>query len=127
MPVLFSFTWILRFLGNLGLTFKLDQFPFLCTPLVDRVSLVISSANTCYSPAMCIWFSFPLNMKHSKYRDYITYIFMPSEHSTWFMEGPQEIFVIRLSKYRILLVLLICVNYPEHPEYFADIHACILF
>jgi len=32
-----------------------------------------------------MWFSFPLNTKHPKYRDYIIYIFMPSEHSAWFM------------------------------------------
>ena len=37
MPVLLSFTWILWFLGNLCLTFILDQFPFLCTPLVHSL------------------------------------------------------------------------------------------
>lgn len=42
------------------------------------------------------------------------------------MAGIQK-YVIKLIKYLILLMMLISVNYPKHPEHFADIYAHGLF
>lgn len=49
------------------------------------------------------------------------------KHSAYFMAGTQKIFVIKLIKYIILLNLLICINFPKHPEHVAGIYARGLF